>query len=291
MRQRSVLLILPDSRNRFFEDLAYHFEKALRRRNIVLITAFSEQRPEQEETQYKFYRRYGLSGVIYVPASPELALTDRILEDGVPLVVLDRKPRVSPQNFATVAVDNCGGVAEAIKWLHQEYGHERIGFVKGPILLSSAEERFQGYESAMDELNLPFDDDWIFHGDFSRESGYEAGLDYAQRSQERRPSAVFCANDSMAIGFLYALHEYGVNVPGNVSLLGFDGTDDVRWTFPRLTTVSQKAAQMVDSTCSILSALIDGENVEEQREILISPRRILGGSVSTPFRVGQNDAR
>ena len=258
--------------------MADQFARALRRWGVLLAVAYSDERPEEEERVYEFYSQFGLDGVIYVPAVAERQIVDRILDDGIPLVVLDRKSR---DELVTVSVDNESGVRDAVLSLN-ELGHQKIGFVKGPVLLSSAEDRFKGYLESMDTLGLKVDDEWIFHGDFSRHAGYEAGREFAQRGEYRRPTAVLCANDAMAIGFLLALQEMGVKVPAEVSLVGFDGTEDVRWVHPQLATVSQQIPQIVDSACSELNMLIQDPTYQPKEPTLIPPRFLPNASVSRP---------
>jgi DNA-binding LacI/PurR family transcriptional regulator len=289
--KRHVLILLPDFKNQFFIDLAHHLGKALRRSDLLPHVAYSDERLEEEMRLYQFYSQNDLSGVIYAPATTDSSVTTRIANDDIPLVLLDRIVKEDEDHdtrYVSVAVDNSEGVQDAIKWLHNEHKHDRIGFVKGPALLSSADQRFEGYVKALTECDLESDEDWIFYGDFSRASGHAAGKAFAQRTRDSRPTAVMCANDAMAIGFLLALHEQGISVPKEVSLLGFDGTEEVQWTFPTITTVSQKVQEIVSNACGLLVDLIAGIE-PSNRQVRVHPRLEAGASVGPPQPVDAED--
>lgn len=146
----------------------------------------------------------------------------------VPLVTADASP---DDGLVSVALDQFGGAVLATEHL-ASLGHERIVHVGGPVAWNDARERERGWRDALVRLGLPQAD--VYRGDWTAASGYAIG--------HRLPddvTAVFCANDPTALGVLHALSERGMDVPGRVSVVGFDDIPDAAHFIPPLTTVRQ----------------------------------------------------
>jgi LacI family transcriptional regulator len=154
-------------------------------------------------------------------------------------VVLINTPQ-GDQRDASVLVDNFGGAGELVRHL-VKCGHRRIAFIAGPEGNFDARERLRGFRTTLAALR-PGAECQIVAGDFTEESGYQAGKQIAAMST--RPDAVFAANDSMAIGCLFALREAGLNVPADIALAGFDDIPIARFVNPPLTTVRVRIAEL-----------------------------------------------
>ncbi len=128
------------------------------------------------------------------------------------------------RDFPVVAVDD-QPAAERIVELLIRHGHRRVGFVQGRCDVRVAVDRQAGYRAAMERAGLAVDPAWIAEGDFSFDAGLKAGV--ALLSQPRRVSAVFAANDNMAMGIVHAAHAMGLTVPKDVSVVGFDDAEGV----------------------------------------------------------------
>jgi LacI family transcriptional regulator len=139
-------------------------------------------------------------------------------------------------------------------------GHRRIGFVKGhPNHMASEDRRF-GYRRALDRAGIAYEPALVCDGEFDFESGVRAGgyfLDLAER-----PSAIFAANDDMAAGVLAVAHDRGIDVPGDLSVAGFDDTTLARTVWPPLTTIHQTMAELARTATEIL---IGGGDITHRR--------------------------
>ncbi len=113
-------------------------------------------------------------------------------------------------------------------------GHTRIGFINGETWMDASRDRLKGYRQALATADLPFDPDLVRIGNWQPSSGYDATLDLMRA---KAPSAIFCANDLMALGCLAALHDLGVKVPEDVSVMGFDDREIALHARPPLTTM------------------------------------------------------
>ena len=130
--------------------------------------------------------------------------------------------------------------------------HRRIGFLGGPAGVRTAEERKKGYLDVIGKYELPIDERYILAGDFKRESGVQA-LEYFL-SLDEPPTAIFCANDLMAEGVLSRALSLNLSVPGDLSVVGFDGVSSNH--FKRLTTVRQSVEKISEVAMTELIKMI-----------------------------------
>ena len=157
-----------------------------------------------------------------------------------PLVVAcDELP--DPRLHSVIA-DNRGAARDLTRYLIG-LGHRRIGHIHVPSKNQAlVSDRLLGFRDVMQEAGLPVRADWVFDGDFSMPSGEAAGRAFLNLTE--RPTAVFSANDEMAIGFLAVLRHAGVECPRDLSVVGFDDIDVARCMHPALTTVHQPRAEI-----------------------------------------------
>ncbi|WP_291744527.1 LacI family DNA-binding transcriptional regulator [Bauldia sp.] len=153
---------------------------------------------------------------------------------------------------ASVCSDGAGGAA-AVAELFLARGAKRFGFIAGSEGSHASQERLQGYRATL--LSAGFKDISVTSGDYSYEGGYAAALDLAERG--RMPTALFCANDLMALGVLDALrYEIGLAVPDDVMVAGFDDVPEASWKAYDLTTVLQDGESMVLEAVTVLRQMI-----------------------------------
>jgi LacI family transcriptional regulator len=155
------------------------------------------------------------------------------LPDGLPVVILNAAP--PPGVAAAVTVDNMGGTRAVVRHL-VALGHKSVAFIAGPPHNADAGARLRGYRAAMRVAGLTVSDALVVQGDFTEEGGWRAARELIAR-RGARPTALFAANDAMAVGALLALREASVDVPAEVSVVGFDDIPIARYVTPALTTV------------------------------------------------------
>lgn len=182
-------------------------------------------------------------------------LAERIKEAGIPSICIDG----SFDLMLNLRIDNRSAIREVITHMITEHNHKRISFVTGPLDYFEARERFEAYKQTMEDFDLPYDDTYIYEGDFSPVSGRKA-VDYFIKNQEKLPEAIVCSNDLMALGVIQSLDQKGIKVPEMVAVTGFDDMPQARYTEPRLTTVSRESYKAGYAACQ---KLINGINPEE----------------------------
>jgi LacI family repressor for deo operon, udp, cdd, tsx, nupC, and nupG len=156
--------------------------------------------------------------------------------------------------FPSVHIDNNAAAKEATAYLISQ-GHESIGLIAGTASSLLTRDREAGYRAAMHDAQLHIEDGWVVNGDLNIEGAIRAtrGL----LNHEHRPTAIFCTTDEMAIGCLHAVKSVGLDVPADISIMGFDDTRYAAVMDPPLTTVSQPAAEIGERVMYRLCREID----------------------------------
>jgi LacI family transcriptional regulator len=201
--------------------------------------------------------------VVMSPTVPPREL-ERSLPAGLPAVFLNAAPGSAAR--PAVGVDNRGGARAMVAHL-LSLGHRRVALVNGPASNADATERRRGCADALRAAGLGPGDVVELAGDFGEESGEAAGEDVARRKP--RPSAVFAANDSMAIGVLIALRRAGIRVPEEIVVAGFDDIPVARFASPPLSTVRHDLRNLGERALARLLAEVSGGSASlAAREVL-----------------------
>lgn len=192
-------------------------------------------------------------------------LEDRIqsIKRYLPIVLLDNIP--ADKAIPTVTIDNFNGCSHSVEYLIS-LGHQRIGFVSGLLDSDICKDRLQGYKSGLCRAGIPVDSVLIYKGNYSYESGEEAGKYFA--ALENPPTAIMFANDSMAIGAMKVIQEHGLKIPANISIIGFDDVLVASKVFPPLTTNAAPIDAMAQKAVEILLTEIRGGNCDFQHIVL-----------------------
>ena len=203
------------------------------------------------------------------------AQLDQLHKQGVPVVTIE--DQFPPTSAPWIGIDNLSSGYEATHYL-LKLGHRRIGHVMGPVDFLCTRERFEGYRRALAEVGLTPDPTLIWHGDFNINSGRECAHAIFSLPAEQRPGAIFVANDWMAFGLLDVAEQYGVRIPEDMAIMGFDDMPMAAFTRPGLTTIRQPHRQMGDLACELLLSLIDPANYAFQQPEEAFLRNEEGGS-------------
>jgi LacI family transcriptional regulator len=183
--------------------------------------------------------------VLTPPLSDDRHVLNLIEERRIPYVRI--APLLDTDRGNTVVMDEYDA-ARAITDLLLQKGHRRIGFVRGPNVHLVSMRRYNGYANALGGKGLRIDPALIVQGDFSRQSGREQ----AAKLFAAKPTAIFASNDEMAVGVIEAANSAGIDIPGDISLAGFDDNAIARTVRPRLSSVRQPLEEMGEVACQIL---------------------------------------
>jgi LacI family transcriptional regulator len=251
-RSRTLALLVPDIANPFFPEVIYGAEGAARRAGYHIIVGNTDESYDNELEYVEVLRAQRVDGMILATAFTEDRLVPVLSRKRVPFVLVNRAVSGTTQY---VAVDDRGLAMTAVRHL-ADLGHRRIAHITGPLFTATGIGRFHGYRQALNELDLPFRTEYVREGNFRLENGYEEAR--ALLSLPDPPTAVFAANDLVALGVMEAVRDAGLRVPEDVSVVGVNDIPLVSHLTPPLTTVHVPTREMGAAAVDMLLALLAG---------------------------------
>jgi DNA-binding LacI/PurR family transcriptional regulator len=267
-----VGLVVNESNDTLFSDpyfaaVARGAHDALSEADVALVLTLAGDARERDRLIDLATAR--LDGLLVVHGHGDTALVDGIVAAGVPAVFAGRTPLTGTADLWWVDSDNVSGSRAAVTHLI-ERGRRRIATITGPRDMAAGVDRLSGWCDALTDAGLTTEDRLVANGNFGMESGYHAMRELLARSPDL--DAVFSANDLMAIGALRALREAGLDVPGDVAVVGFDDVPAASTSQPQLTTVAQEIDPMGRRLAELLLQQL-GTGGEPVHEVL--PTRLV----------------
>ena len=181
------------------------------------------------------------------------------IKQSVPIVVIDNS--AADKTIPSVIIDNFNADVESVDYACS-LGHTRIGFMTGLEDSDIGKSRYAGYQHGLSKNNIALDESLVFRGNYSYEAGI-LGAEYFL-TLNNLPTALICANDSMALGAIQRFSQEGLNIPKDISIIGFDNIEVASQIVPALTTIAAPIDEIAKHSFSILKGLIDGESIEHQ---------------------------
>lgn len=251
---RTILIALPDIGNPFYSTMldAVVDEAATRGYGLLVANRFAGNATQLLNDYFLSSRADGL---LLFDGGVDTSLLQVLAnaQGHVPLVVsFDEIPK---PDVAAVLMDNVEAAERATEYLIG-LGHTRIGHIIGPSRDEKPNPRFIGFENAMRRAGLEVRAEWLVHGTYSMPSGYAAADAFLRL--EERPTAIFSANDEMAIGLISRFHQQGVQVPEDISVMGFDDIMIAEHYSPALTTMRQPREQIGRLATESLIDILEG---------------------------------
>ncbi|HSG17795.1 MAG TPA: LacI family DNA-binding transcriptional regulator [Anaerolineae bacterium] len=275
----TIGMIVPDSANPFFAEIARAIEDASFAQNYSVILCNSEGDLEKQRTYTNVLIEKRVAGILFVAAGISTELINDLWRRRVPLVVIDRE--VPGVEVDTVLTNHAQGGRLATQHLIN-LGHRRIACISGSSQLSPSSERVTGYRDALKANELALDEDLVVRGDFQYESGYEATHQLLRR--ETPPTAIFACNDLMAVGCISAAAVLGYDVPIDLSVVGFDDVRLASFTNPLLTTVAQPKHEISRLATEMLLERIGDPDARPRFARLDTELRLRNSTAAPPER-------
>lgn len=257
----------------FFEILPYISKTlALFQKEIIITPVTAIPKEYVSNTLHSIIKKRKLEGCIILPGFNSMhPLFKEARKCDYPIVTVGEN--ILSQNCSNINMDNQAGAYLAVQDLITN-GHTRIGFINGPSHASICQERLAGYKSAMQESGLSWDDGWIMESDFTGDGG-AASIEVLMNAFPSL-TACFLANDLMAIGAMAKLSSMGIEVPNDLSIIGYDGIYLSKYTTPPLSTITINSTRFGIKIAESLLQIINGG---KGRAVRISPYLISRESV------------
>jgi LacI family transcriptional regulator len=274
-RTKTLGLVITTIANPFYTELALGIETTARGLGYNIILCFTHSDLSIEKQYVDMLQSKGVDGIIFTSAHMEDPNILGLAEDGFPMILVNRRTYhpVVKEKVDYVGVDNVLGGYLAVEHLIK-LGHSRIGVIGGSSESSVGFERLEGGKRALKTYSLEERPDYFLGGDFLKGSGYQGGMRFLEMGEP--PTAIFAANDYMALGAYEAVVEKGLRVPGEMALIGFN---DIEFTLMRgieLTTIGQKKYEMGAVAVKTLVEKIERRELSPStREIILEPELII----------------
>jgi LacI family transcriptional regulator len=264
-------MVIPDITNPFFPGVVRGVEDVAFKKSYRVILCNTDNDPAKEKAYIDELRSYRPAGLLIIPAS-ERGLSSELgysIPQGIPLIFLDRRP--TDWKGDAVIVANEDGAFQATQYL-LKMGHTRLAMLCGPPHVAVAAQRLAGFRRALAKHKVTILPEYVQETRFDRDSGYRGALRLLNMLP--RPTAIFAANDMVALGALLAIRELGLHCPNDISLIGFDDLELGMFTDPALSSVHQSGYQMGATAARILLERIAGKKGRPQQIVLPTELRI-----------------
>lgn len=271
-RTKTLGMLVPDITNPFFPPIIRGAEEAARERGYELVLSNTDDSPDRERASLALMRERQADGLLIATSRMADATLTGVRRDRLPFVLVNRGSRVTADH--SVEVDN-ERAAETVVAHLASLGHRRIAHIAGPLSTTTGAERAAGYRAAMTAHGLGA------HALVVEASAYseDAGRDAAAKVLGADPTAIFAANDLIAIGVLRALREVGRRVPRDVSLVGVNDIPLAGFLDPPLTTMRVPQREMGGVAARMLIALLEGEPLT-RRQVVLETSLVVRGSTA-----------
>ncbi|MEP4294262.1 MAG: LacI family DNA-binding transcriptional regulator [Rhizobiaceae bacterium] len=270
-RTGAVVLLVPNLCNPFFSQILAGIESVLTSQGLSILMVDTMQSGTRPDFILDFLHHSRADGIISLDGSlPSVLLnSSQNSNENLPFVFgCEWHPQ---ETFPSVRANNQQGARLAIEHL-VSLGHRHIGYINGPAENVLSQVRKNSTQEALAEHGMPVRNEWFFDGDFTLEAGAKVAREWIDL--EDRPSAIFCANDEIACGLISELHQAGINVPDQLSVVGYDDIDIAERYIPALTTVWQPRFDLGQAVANLLLEGIENDGFGETVPIEILPVKL-----------------
>lgn len=265
----TLALVIGAMDNPFNAELSQFIKNYVKQAGYNLIICTTQGKKEEEENYLKVLKSGAVDGAIFTTRYKESLELDhkifKLYEEGLGIVYIDRINKYNSEAIATVLSDRKAG-SEMMVNKFIILGHKKIAYV-GNI----ESERFVGYQSALLENNFKLNDDFIYNTGWN--DGYRVGTIAARKiiKAREKPTGVVCFNDQVAVGLVQCLQKNGIEVPGQISVSGFDNIEISEYFSPALTTVDIPKRDLAKKAVELFVEMIENKSNADQQSQFLYP--------------------
>ncbi len=275
----AIGVLIPKLNDSFFSTFAYAVERMLFANDYHCLFCNTEEAIEKETVYVNSLLQQRVDGVIIFPREHSRANVERLLREGMPVVLVERELPELPVHH--VLATNFEGGYSGIRHL-VELGHQEIGVFGSYNDRIPMRHRFRGVMSALDDAGIAPESRYIvtIDGDESRfDIGYRCAMKLFHEGA--RPTAILAMTDEIAVGALHAITEQGYSVPDDISVVGYDNVSVASHVIPPLTTVALPMSEMGEKAADILVRHLRGES-DRVEQVTLPTRLVVRGSTAPP---------
>ena len=285
-KSHTVGVIIPELRNIFVTTIITAIADIMRKEGYGIIVCDCRSDELQEREMVRFLMETMVDGIINMPVSRNGGHLLPAIENKIPVILLDRMIPELKGRVSAVLVDNVSASASVAKLLF-DAGHKDIGIILGPQDIFTSQQRLLGYSQVLIQNSIQPDSSHVIFSDYSVQGGYES---MKRLLSDNSVTAVFATNYEMTLGAIIAINELGINIPEQISFVGFDNMQLSKVIQPKLTIVSQPLNEIGEHAAAILlSKFLDTDNSFEPRIVTLSTEVIIGESIKKLYFYTQRE--
>ncbi len=278
-RAGAVLVLIPNLGKPFYSGVLAGVSEGFAGSEYAVLITDTESDPIEETALADYFLDGRIDAAILLDGGLSRAALRHCTDQGVADRIAFLCEWVEGESFPVIASDNTEGARLAIRHLH-DLGHRKIAHVTGPEGNVLTTTRREGMVSERARLGLPARPEWIIRGDFSLESGLDASRRIV--AMEDRPTAVFCSADMVAFGLIAGLMSAGIDVPGDISVVGFDDIEMSEFYIPALTTIRQDRHRLGRRAAEVILASLRQPGRPPEKQEMIPVELVVRASTAPP---------
>lgn len=260
----TVGVVIPDISNAIFAEVARGIEDIANMYHYNIILCNADKKKDKEIRVINTLLEKQVDGLLFMGGAVTEDHIQAFKTSSVPIVLCATTDE--GDNYPSVDIDHIGAAEDAVSTLIQN-GHRHIAMISGTLQdASNGFARFQGYKNALEKAGIPFNEDLVRIGNYRYESGLEVTHHFLETQD--KPTAIFAANDEMAIGAIHAIQDKGLRVPEDISVISVDNVRMASMVRPLLSTVAQPMYDIGAVSMRLLTKLMKKESVTNSRVIL-----------------------
>jgi DNA-binding LacI/PurR family transcriptional regulator len=266
LRQKKTFkigVIVGNVLSQFYTVLAKSIEDIANKYGYSVILCNGDDDSEKELNYLKVLRSSRVDGIIIAPTGKNAGYINNLLQSNTKIVLVDRL--IEGVDCDAVLVDNEKGAYTAVKYLIDK-GYKKIAIIDGFIDRTTGKERLKGYLRALNENNIPRNDDFIKIKDFKKRSGIVFANELLEN--KNKPEAIFVANLDLTLGAILSIKSLGLKIPDDIAVIGFDDSDWAQILEPPLTTISQPVYDLGTTAAEMLIKNIENDNSKKEKLII-----------------------
>jgi LacI family transcriptional regulator, galactose operon repressor len=286
-KSRLLGIVASEITNPFFHELIQEFEDVAIEHGYEILVCATTNDPRRTSRCIRRMLERKVEGVAVMTFGSEEPMLEQLAERNIPQVFVDCGP--DRPEVSLLKIDYHHGIRQGVQHL-AALGHRKIAFISGTRGSHSSQSRVNAFIRSLNECGIALDPSWLVEGDNTMEGGLRAMETILDGRSV--PSAVMCSNDMTALGVLHKAFQSGLQVPDNLSVIGFDDIDIARVMLPALTSIQLSRRELARSAVGALMAHVEG--AAPQRAYHISTSLVVRGSTAYPpgvmedLRMGQN---
>lgn len=260
----TVGVVIPDISNAIFAEVARGIEDIANMYHYNIILCNADKKKDKEIRVINTLLEKQVDGLLFMGGAVTEDHIQAFKTSSVPIVLCATTDE--GDNYPSVDIDHIGAAEDAVSTLIQN-GHRHIAMISGTLQdASNGFARYQGYKNALEKAGIPFNEDLVRIGNYRYESGLEVTHHFLE--MQDKPTAIFAANDEMAIGAIHAIQDKGLRVPEDISVISVDNVRMASMVRPLLSTVAQPMYDIGAVSMRLLTKLMKKESVTNSRVIL-----------------------